>query len=69
LALKKLPKFKAFGNVKMRQEELLKGTIHLNSYSMDQLTEAYQQTKKNRISLTPFMDLTIPSIYDKTLCP
>lgn len=31
--------------------------------------DAYNQTKRNRISLTPFMDLTIPSVYDNTLCP
>ena len=36
---------------------------------MDLLMDAYNQTKRNRISLTPFMDLTIPSVYDDTLCP
>lgn len=36
---------------------------------MDLLMDSYNQTKRNRISLTPFMDFTIPSIYDPTLCP
>lgn len=36
---------------------------------MDLLMDSYNQTKRNRISLTPFMDLTIPSVYDRTLCP
>lgn len=36
---------------------------------MDLLMDSYNQTKRNRISTTPFLDLTIPSIYDKTLCP
>ena len=53
----------------MSSEELLRGTIHVNSHSMDILTQAYHQTKKHRISNIPFMDLTIPSVYDKTLCP
>ncbi|XP_031472746.1 uncharacterized protein LOC116245227 [Nymphaea colorata] len=61
LALRKLPKFKAFAGHKLQVENLLKGTIHVNSYSMDLLMDAYNQTKRNRISLTPFMDLTIPS--------
>ena len=36
---------------------------------MDMLMDAYNQTKRQRISKTPFMDLTIPSVYDSTLCP
>jgi len=36
---------------------------------MQLLMDSYNQTKKNRISTTPFLDLTIPSVYDKTLCP
>jgi phytoene dehydrogenase-like protein len=36
---------------------------------MDKLITAYKQTKKSRMSFNPFIDITIPSIYDKTLCP
>jgi phytoene dehydrogenase-like protein len=69
LALRKLPKFKAFAGHALPAEKLLKGTIHVNSHSMDLLMDAYNQTKRHRMSLTPFMDLTIPSVYDRTLCP
>ncbi len=69
LALRKLPKFKAFKGYSLREEQLLRGTIHLNSSSMQGLMDAYEQTKTSRISSTPFMDLTIPSVYDNTLCP
>ena len=36
---------------------------------MNQLKQAFDETKKHRISQSPFMDITIPSIFDKTLCP
>ena len=36
---------------------------------MDQLKIAFEQTKTERMSINPFMDITIPSIFDKTMCP
>lgn len=36
---------------------------------MEQLKTAFEQTKTERMSLNPFMDITIPSIFDKTMCP
>lgn len=36
---------------------------------MNQVKKAYNETKIHRISQTPFMDLTIPSMFDKTMCP
>lgn len=69
LALKKLPKFKAFKGHELTGEKLLQGTIHINSDSMQSLKNAFNQTKTSRISSNPFLDLTIPSVLDKTLCP
>jgi phytoene dehydrogenase-like protein len=69
IALKKLPKFKAFKNHPLSAEKLLQGTIHINCESMDQLKTAFEQTMTERMSLNPFMDITIPSIFDKTMCP
>lgn len=69
MALKKLPKFKAFRNINLPLGELLQGTIHLNCESLDSLKECFDQTKSNRISNSPFIDLTIPSVMDRTLCP
>lgn len=69
IALKKLPKFKAFKNHPLSAEQLLQGTIHINCETMDQLKLAYDQTLTSRMSMNPFMDITIPSIFDKTLCP
>ena len=69
MALKKLPKFKALAGSGHSVKESLGGTIHLNSDSMQTLVDAYDQTKTHRMSQTPSMDLTIPSIYDNTLCP
>lgn len=37
MALKKLPKFKAFKNHELNAQQLLRGTIHVNSYSIDKL--------------------------------
>lgn len=36
---------------------------------MGVLKQAYQQTLVDRISGNPFLDLTIPSVLDATLCP
>lgn len=69
IALKKLPKFKAFRNHPLPASELLQGTIHINCETMGQLKLAYDQTLTSRMSMDPFMDITIPSIFDKTLCP
>ena len=69
IALKKLPKFKSFRNHPLPPEKLLQGTIHINCESMDKLKVAYDQTLTSRISSNPFMDITIPSNFDKTLCP
>ena len=69
IALKKLPKFKSFRNHPLSAAELLQGTIHINCENMDQLKLAYEQTRTSRLSMNPFMDITIPSIFDKTLCP
>lgn len=67
--MKKLPKFKSFKNHELPAEKLLQGTIHINCEKMESLKKSYKQTLKNRISLNPFLDITIPSIFDKTLCP
>ena len=69
IALKKLPKFKSFRNHELPAEKLLQGTIHINCDNTDNLKRAYNETKRHRISQTPFMDITIPSIFDRTLCP
>lgn len=69
IALKKLPKFKSFKNHELPADKLLQGTIHINCETPSQLKKAFKQTLKNRISLNPFMDITIPSIFDKSLAP
>lgn len=69
IALKSLPKFKAFKNHELQADKLLQGTIHINCENMQSLKTAFNQTKTSRISSTPFMDITIPSIFDRTLCP
>jgi hypothetical protein len=67
--LKKLPKFKSFKNHELPADKLLQGTIHINCESLDGLKKSFKQTLQNRISLDPFLDITIPSIFDKTLAP
>ena len=45
IVLKKLPKFKSFRNHELQAEKLLQGTIHINCESMQQLKDAFEQTK------------------------
>lgn len=69
IALKKLPKFKAFKDINIPLNELLQGTIHLNCESLETLKSCFHETRFNRISNSPFIDITIPSVVDPTLCP
>jgi hypothetical protein len=36
---------------------------------MGSLKKSFKETIKHRISQNPFIDVTIPSTLDKTLCP
>ena len=64
--LSAMPKFKALhGLLKDRD---LQGTIHLNPLIND-LDESYQEAQNNRFSTKPLIEITLPSVIDKTLTP
>ena len=64
-----MPKFKCFSQIKGDHERLLTGTIHINCEDLNSLKSSFNETRKHRISPSPFMDVTIPSTLDKTICP
>jgi phytoene dehydrogenase-like protein len=45
------------------------GTIHMNSDSVDAIDKAYIEALAGKISSKPIIEMTIPSILDKTLTP
>ena len=69
IAIKGLPKFKCLKNRNDDHERILQGTIHINCEDMSSLKKSFKETIKHRISQNPFIDVTIPSTLDKTLCP
>lgn len=77
LAVNKLPQFKClkhlFSSEKEYNEKIgpnyLTGTIHLNSDSIDIIDKAYVDASKGLVSENPIIEMTIPSILDKTLVP
>jgi phytoene dehydrogenase-like protein len=62
LALGALPAFR--GNP---ASELLRGRIHIGA-SVDDLERAFDDAKYGGISRRPYLDITIPSLSDPTLC-
>lgn len=80
IAVSRLPKFKSLYNltngdyesdnynVKIANE-YLSGTIHLNCENMDIQDLAYREALNGKPSSNPIIEMTIPSILDKTLVP
>jgi len=50
-------------------KQFLTGTIHMNSETMEQIEVAYNQATKGVPSENPIIEMTIPSILDKSLVP
>jgi len=45
----------------------IQGTIHINSESMQDIHEAYQDGERGEICRRPMVEMTIPSILDSSL--
>jgi phytoene dehydrogenase-like protein len=76
LIVDKLPKFKCLEQVyeEYQNEEKvaldhLTGTIHMNSESIEAIHTAYVEASSGKPSSRPIIEMTIPSILDKTLVP
>jgi phytoene dehydrogenase-like protein len=79
LAVNKIPEFTCLshlyekGNIKEYEEKVasthLTGTVHINSESINQIHDAYVDAMKGKISTTPIIEMTIPSVLDKSLTP
>jgi phytoene dehydrogenase-like protein len=79
LAVRELPKFKCFDNIiknstynndynKLALDHMT-GTIHMNSESIDAIDQGYVEALSGIPSSKPIVEMTIPSILDKTLIP
>lgn len=77
LAVNKLPEFKCLKHLYSSEKEYneiigpnyLTGTIHLNSDSIDIIDRAYLDASRGITSEKPIIEMTIPSVLDKTLVP
>jgi phytoene dehydrogenase-like protein len=79
LAVDKLPQFKCLNSlVKGNYGEeynteiarnYLTGTIHMNCENMKDIDNAYREALSGKPSTKPIIEMTIPSILDKTLVP
>ena len=77
LIVNKLPMFKCLENLHqndaIKNENIalnyLTGTIHMNSESMDQIEVAYNEAMTGIPSKHPIIEMTIPSVLDKSLVP
>ena len=62
-ALDRLPEFRTHEKVP------LTGTIHMGALTLDELDTAYSEAVAGRASTNPMIEMTIPSVLDKTLAP
>lgn len=62
-ALDRLPEFKT------KEKVPLTGTIHLGALSLEEQDKAYSEALNGKVSSKPVIELTIPSVLDKTLTP
>jgi phytoene dehydrogenase-like protein len=76
LIVDKLPKFKCLEKVYQEYQDdekvaldHLTGTIHMNSESIEAIHNAYVEAMTGKPSTRPIIEMTIPSILDKTLVP
>jgi phytoene dehydrogenase-like protein len=79
LVVEKLPRFKCFNkdteNISSESDyekfalDYLTGTIHMNSDSIDAIDSAYIEALSGKPSSKPIIEMTIPSLLDKTLTP
>ncbi len=78
LAVKELPRFtclegitqeKYNGDYNKAALDHLTGTIHMNSDSIDAIHKAYIDALAGSNSLKPIIEMTIPSLLDKTISP
>jgi phytoene dehydrogenase-like protein len=77
LIVSKLPEFKCLRNLYNTEEEYnnriapnyLTGTIHMNADSIEDIDTAYIEALSGKFSSKPIIEMTIPSVYDKTLVP
>ena len=77
LIVNKLPLFKCLSHLHNNDvtsnekiaKDYLTGTIHMNSESMEQIEIAYTQATKGVPSEHPIIEMTIPSILDKSIVP
>ena len=76
LAVDKLPNLKCLAPLYKNGEDLNKialkhmtGTIHMNSENVELLDNAYREALNGQPSKHPLIEMTIPSLLDKTLVP
>ncbi|KAJ3674449.1 hypothetical protein LUZ60_005065 [Juncus effusus] len=69
LAVDKLPNFKCCKNSSLKGGPEHIGTIHIGSESMEEIDEAYKDALNGESSRRPLIEMTIPSILDKTISP
>jgi phytoene dehydrogenase-like protein len=72
LVVNKLPQFTCLSHLKNDNDigkNYLTGTIHMNADSMRAIDDAYKEALNGKPSSKPVIEMTIPSILDKTLVP
>jgi phytoene dehydrogenase-like protein len=77
LIVSKLPMFKCLSHLHNNDpptnekiaRDYLTGTIHMNSESMQQIEVAYNEALEGVPSKHPIIEMTIPSILDKSIVP
>nr|XP_018904495.1 PREDICTED: pyridine nucleotide-disulfide oxidoreductase domain-containing protein 2-like [Bemisia tabaci] len=71
IAVSRIPQFKGLGGPSGGDEVQPhhRGTIHLNSDSMEEIDVAYQQGVTGHLPDRPMLELVIPSSLDKTISP
>lgn len=80
LVVEKLPEFRCLDSIikntqnyeqyaKEVAPNMFPGTIHMNSESIQAIDDSYLEALNGNPSSTPMIEMTIPSILDKTLIP
>jgi phytoene dehydrogenase-like protein len=81
LIIDRIPKFKCFKSMakgdydsdyynKVIAQNYLTGTLHINAVSLEMVDDAYKEALySGKPSTNPIIEMTIPSLLDKTLVP
>lgn len=69
IAVDRLPQFRSCKRSRNEVGPEHHGTIHLGTESMDEIDKAYREALNGHPSTTPLIEMTIPSVLDKTISP